>query len=317
MKKTVLQITALVALAGAFLLFDLAVYQLFTKRCISDYSDGLKAKSVELDKYLPFDENSLIYDTKADIGLEGDLPVLDGAAALFPVFSAYANALYPEDSVHFDGESFTADSALHYTNTRGAYKAVVDGEADIVICVSPSKEQLAYAKEKGVELEFLPIGREAFVFLVNKNNPVDGLTSDEVRGIYNGRYTNWSQLGGENKPIAHLTRNEGSGSQSALLNFMNGEPVAKDYDAFLGSAIGFSFRFYVEEIVAEGGVKMLALDGAYPSPETIKSGEYPIVSEIYAVTRKGEDNRNVQLMLDWFLSEQGQTIIAESGYIPV
>jgi phosphate transport system substrate-binding protein len=172
-----------------------------------------------------------------------------------------------------------------------------------------------------VELEFTPIGREAFVFFVNKDNPVDSLTTDQLRGIYAGQYRNWSEVGGDNTHIAVLQRNAGSGSQSALLNFMGDTPVKTDYFTFMGRSIGFSFRFYVEGMVGkdspEGGVKLLALDGVYPSTENIKNGSYPIINELYAVTRKGEENPNVRAFVDWMLTEEGQAIVEGSGYVGV
>lgn len=316
-KTLISQIAALVLIAAFFVLFDLAIYHVFTKRCISDHSESMQAKSVELDEYLPFDEQSKIVKLDASLTLEGDLPVIDGAAALYPVFSAFVHAVYPEESVVFDGENFTADSALQYTNTLRAYKGVVDGSVDIAICASPSEAQLAYADENSVELEFVPIGREAFVFIVNAKNPVEGLTVDEVRGIYAGRYKNWAEVGGANIPISPLQRIEGSGSQSAMVAFMNGEEIARDYDSFLGAAIGFSFRYYVEGIVGEGGVKMLALNGVYPSAENVRNGSYPVISEFYAVYRKDNDNPNVSRLVEWMCSEEGQQIVEESGYCPI
>lgn len=315
MKKIQRQILFIACIIAMFALFDIGIYQVFTKRCISDYSKGMQAKSVDLDKYLPFDENSQIVKIKSELQLSGDLPVLDGAAALYPVFSAFVNATYPEESCVFDGENFSPDSSLQMNNTRGAYQAVVDGTSDIIICAGPSEEQLAYAKEKGVELEMVPIGSEAFVFVINADNPVDNLSVDEVKGIYTGTYTNWSQLGGENKRIGALQRNEGSGSQTAMLRFMDGEPIKRDYDSFLGSAIGYSFRFYVEGVVADGGVKLLSLDGAYPDRENIQSGAYPIVNHFYAVYRSDNDNENIPVLIDWMLSEEGQRIVEETGYV--
>ena len=227
------------------------------------------------------------------------------------------NAVYPADSVEFDGENFTPDSALQYSNTRGAYKAIVDGTVDIAICVAPSEEQLAYAREQGVELEFTPIGRDAFVFLVNSDNPVDNLTLEQLKGIYAGTYRNWSEVGGDHSHIAVLRRNAGSGSQSALLNFMGDTPVKPDYFTFLGRSIGFSFRFYVEGIVENGGVKMLSLDGVYPDTEHIRDGSYPIINDFYAVTRKGETNPNVQAFVDWMLSPEGQAVVEGAGYVGI
>lgn len=316
MKKLRHQIFIIAVLVLTFVIFDIGIYNVFTKRCINDYSEGLKAKSVELDEYLPFDESSKIVKINSEFKLTEDLPVIDGAAALYPVFSAFVNAVYPESSCSFDGENFTPESALQYTNTRGAYKAVADGTADIVICASPSEEQLAYAKEKGVELEFVPIGCEAFVFIVNKENSVDNLTAEQVRGIYSGKYKNWSEIGGENTLIAPLQRNEGSGSQTAMLSFMNGEKIKVRNNVF-GKAIGFSFRYYVEGIVVDGNIKMLSLNGVYPNAENIRNKTYPVVSEFYAVYRKNNDNENIKPLIDWMLSEEGQKIVEESGYVSI
>lgn len=317
MKKLYKQLLILVLIVLVFALFNFAIYNVFTYRVIHRYGDEMQAKSITLGEYLPFDEDSKIVKLDSDFSLSGKLPIIDGAAALYPIFSAFVNAVYPEDSVKFDGTDFTEASALQYHNTRGAYKAVVDGDVDIAICVAPSEEQMTYAEENGAELTFVPIGREAFVFLVNKKNPIDSLTCDEVRGIYSGEYTNWSELGGENKRIGALRRNEGSGSQSALLNFMGDVPLVTDYDSFLGSAIGFSFRFYVEGIVEDGDVKMLALDGVYPDKENIKNGMYPIINEIYAVYRADNENPNVTEFINWMLSEEGQRIVEATGYVGI
>ncbi len=320
-QKLTHQLLSLGSLLLLFAVLNLTIFFVFTRRCIPNTSEGMQAKSVELNAYLPFDENSKIVDVEGSLKLEDDLPIIDGAAGLFPVMSGFVNAVYPADSVHFDGENFTPESALQYSNTRGAYKAIVDGTVDIAICVAPSEEQLAYAEEHGVELVFTPIGRDAFVFLVNQNNPVDNLTVEQLRDIYAGEYTNWSRVGGDNTHIAVLQRNAGSGSQSALLNFMGDIPVKTDYFTFLGRSIGFSFRFYVEDMMGEdapnGGVKMLSLDGVYPDTENIRSGAYPIVNDFYAVTRKGETNPNVQKFVDWMLSEEGQAIVDGSGYVGV
>ena len=162
-----------------FLLFDTAIFLIFTKPCLSDRSRGMQAKSIELDKYLPFEENSEIVKVDSEYKLNGNLPVIDGAAALYPVFSAFANALYPENQVIFDGKNFMPGSKLQMNNTREAYKEVV------------------------------PIGSEAFFFIVNSSNPVKGLTVEQIKGVYNGTYKFWSQVGGDRSPINPLRRNEG------------------------------------------------------------------------------------------------------------
>lgn len=315
--KIAKQISALLLIAALFAAFDITVYNVFTRRYINHTSEGMQAKSVELDKYLPFEDDSEVVKIEASLALDGDLPVLDGAAALYPVFSAFVNAVYPENSVSFDGESFTHESALQFSNTRGAYKSVADGTVDIIFCAKPSAEQLAYAEEKGVELELIPIGCEAFVFLVNKNNPVDGLTSEQVRKIYSGEITRWSEVGGNSSLIDALQRNEGSGSQTGMLSFMGDTVMKRNPMGFMGSAIGYSYRYYVEGIVENGGVKMLSLDGVYPDKENVANGSYPIIGNLYAVYDKSNPNPNIPVLIDWILSEEGQRIVEESGYSPL
>lgn len=311
------QILILTIILAAFVSFDLYIYFTCTRRLQTDGSAERKTSAIEVSEYLPFDENSGIVDIKDSIPLEGELPVIDGAEGLYPVFSAFVNAVYPEDSVQFDGEKFAPESKLQMRNTLKAYTGVVDGTADIAVCASPSAEQLAYADEKGAELEFVPIGRDAFVFLVNKNNPVDGLTSEQIREIYGGKYKNWSELGGKNIPINPVQRLTGSGSQTAFLKFMNGAETVKNYSAYRGSPIGFSFRYYTVGMRANDGVKILSLNGVYPDAESISSGEYPISVDFYAVYDKRNSNPNIPLLIEWFLSENGQKIIEETGYVPI
>ena len=316
-KKLKWQLAVIGLVVLLFLGIDLAIYQLFIKRVISHHSPGMQKMSVEVADYVPFTGSENIYSNKDAEKLEGDLPTIDGAAGLLPLYAGFVESIYPADSVIYNGESYDDVSAMHYTNTRGAYKDIVDGKADLIICVAPSEEQLAYAAQNGVELEMVEIGKDAFVFIVNSDNPVSDITVEQIRGIYSGEITNWKELGGPNKPIAAMRRNEGSGSQTALENLMGDTPVVADYTALFGSPIGFSFRYYVTGMLAEGGVKMLSVNGVEPSIENIASGTYPVTSSIYAVYRKGETNENVYKAVDFMLSKEGQEIVEKSGYVPV
>ena len=334
-KKLFLQLLSFFLIALLFAGYLFSVWFFITRRCKANFGANIELKSIEPEKYLPFSEDSLIVRQEniekknsaavnvpsaamvrkafADSPRE-DLPVLDGAAALLPVYSAFFHALYPEDTAVFEGGKYTEESVMQYRNTLRGYKAIVDGTADVFFSAGPSAEQKAYAEEKGVELEYVPIGREAFVFLVNKENPVDSLTVKEIRDIYTGRINNWKELGGPNRIIAPTQRLQGSGSQTAMQAFMKGEAMKPEFFGFLGGSIGFSFRYYVEGIVGNTGVKMISLNGVYPSVENIQNGSYPVIAEFYAIYRKGEETENIRLLLDYILSREGQQIIEESGY---
>jgi len=207
---------------------------------------------------------------------------------------------------------------MQYKNTVRGYKAIVDGVTDILFCASPSADQIQYAKEKGVELVYVPVGLEAFVFFVNENLPFNGLTTDQIRKIYTGEYTNWSQLGGPNRAINPVTRLPGSGSQSAMDAFMGDLKIgAKSPFAITGASIGFSFRYYLDGIVGNKAVKMLALNGVYPSTENIQNRDYPIIAEFYAIYRADNTNPNIPLLIQWLLSDEGQQLIESSGYVRI
>ena len=316
-KRLAKQLGVIVLVIAMFIGLDTGIYQLFIKRVISHHSPGMQKMSVEVGNYVPFTGSENVYSAEGVTKLEGDIPVIDGAAALLPIYAGFVQSIYPESSVIYNGEDYDASSAMHYTNTRGAYKDIVDGKADIIICAQPSDEQLQYARDNGVELELVPIGSDAFVFIVNDSNPVNNITIEQIRGIYSGEIKNWKELGGKDIPIAAMRRNKNSGSQTALEKLMGDTPIKPDYTTLFGSPIGFSFRYYVTGMLGEGGVKILTINGIAPTAETIADGSYPVAGNIYAIYRKGETNENVQKAIDFMLSPEGQEIVERSGYIPL
>ena len=213
--KQIISIILVIVLFGAF---NLSIYALLTVRLANNFSDTSQAKMVDVSKYLPHEEDSDLVRLDSSLKLNENLPVLDGAAALVPVYASIIECVYPKGSVtyeggvfsddNFYGENFASDSKMQYKNTVRGYKAIVDGETDILFCASPSAEQKQYAEEQGVELIYVPVGLEAFVFFVNENNPVENLTTQQVRDIYGGKYKNWSQVGGPNRVINPVTRLE-------------------------------------------------------------------------------------------------------------
>lgn len=291
--------------------------------------------NIDVQEYLPFDNNSKIVKYRSETLVfdeDDELPRIDGAAALFPTYSAFVNATYPESTKLVLGDS--EDTEFEYRNTPDGYKALAEKRSDIFIGVYPSKEQIAYAESCGTEFEFTQIGTEAFVFITHKDNPISDLTTKQIQDIYSGEITNWKEVGGNNIEIAAYQRNEGSGSQSMLKRFMGDiplmQPPTERVNMLMGgiieqvssyhsksNSLGFSFRYYVEGIIKNPEIKMLSIDGVKPNAENVRNGSYSILTPIYAVTYKDNPNENVQKLLDWILSEEGQKIINESGYVGI
>ena len=284
--------------------------------------------------YQPFTEGSLVVKMEEEPTLrftdEDTLPRMDGATALYPVYAAIAQATYPESMNNL--QHWDIEKKITCNTTGTAYRRIVDGYCDIIFVAGPSKEQEAYAGEKGVELVYTPIGREAFVFFVHPDNPIDGLTLEEIRNIYAGNITGWKQLGADGLGrILAYQRSEGSGSQTALERFvMRGTPLMladKEtyYDNMVGiveevssyknhkNAIGFSFRFYCTELMKGFNVKLLAVDGVEPTVQNIENGAYPLASYFYAVTRSDADENTLRL-LSWITGPQGQALVEKCGY---
>ncbi len=299
---------------------------------ITKYNESITintSPNINISEYLPFDKDSKIVKFRSEkLNFTDNPPKIDGAAALFPVYSAFVNATYPENT------DISSDGVFQYNNTSIGYELLAQKDTDIFIGVYPSKEQIEYANYHNTTFEYTPIGTEAFVFFVHKDNPIENLTSDQVRDIYSGKITNWKELGGKNEEIAAFQRNEGSGSQSMLERFMGDTPIMeapKDLvnDLMVGiiervsnyksksNSIGFSFRYYVEGIIKNPDIKMLSIDGVSPTAENIRNGTYPVVTPIYAVSYAERKNENVDKLLNWILSDEGQRIINETGYVGI
>ena len=265
------------------------------------------------------------------VSQEHDLPHLDGATALFPVYSAYVQALYPSKTRYEDYDGAN-NPLITCTKTNVAYERLINGEADIIFVAQPSDEELQMAAEKGVEFDMLPFGREAFVFVVNQKNPCEGLLLNEIRWIYNGLITDWSEVGvdGLGKIIPYQ-RPKNSGSQTALEALMDGmelmeapqEIVAWDMGDILETveyrnlpnAPGYSFRFFCTEMM-KSEVKLLAIDGIAPTVENIRSNAYPLTSTLYAIRLKSNtENPNVNALWDWLQTDQAAELVEKSGYV--
>lgn len=296
---------------------------------INKYEENITVKTnvnIDCNEYLPFTEDSKIVklDKEASLKLTGKLPILDGAAAVFPVYSAFVNETYPNTTKLNDG-------VFEYNNTVRGYSLLAQKETDIFFGGYPSEEQIDFARENNTEFVYTEIAKEAFVFFVHKDNPVENLTQEQVKKIYSGEITNWKEVGGNDEDIVAFQRNEGSGSQSRLKRFMADTPIMEApteqvNDFMVGiidkvsdyknktNSIGFSFRYYMEGIIKNPNVKILKIDGIEPNIENIREEKYPITGPLYAVTYKDNNNENVQKLLDWILSKEGQEIIEKTGY---
>lgn len=295
--------------------------------------------NIDTSRYLPFTGDSQIARLEGEASLRfsplEDLPVLDGAAALFPVYLAMVNATYPAEAFPSQVGGSTISS---YLNAMGYYRFPVEDEIDIFFDTAPEDEfeDIYYLEDSDVpmQLERILLGGQGLVFFTSADNPVESLTRDQLRGIYAGTITNWAQVGGEDIPILPYQRHQNSDIQAALQRFMGEVPLAQapteerrylsgdggeylaDYRNSPG-AIGFTFSAYADQLLERYPIKLLAVDGVHPSQETIGQGRYPLTDSFYMVVRPGERSQEVERFIAWALSEEGQALVARAGYAPV
>ena len=257
-----------------------------------------------------------------------DYPKTDASLAIHPLMDSLAADFLGIDEIELEFE---------YTTTRSSevHRNLIDGKVDVIFAAEISPEDKAYAKEQGVELDIIPATASGFVFIVNKDNPVDSLTFEEIQKIYTGEITNWSQVGGNNEEIIAYQRPSGSGSQTAMLSLVMKDkeimaPTTSEVQGEMGelvdaiaeydnakNAIGYSYFYYVNTMYKRDTIKMIAVDGVIPSIETIQNGEYPIYTNGFIMRRKGEDDPAVDKWVSAVLSERGSKIIEREGYVPL
>jgi phosphate transport system substrate-binding protein len=296
----------------------------------------MSKQDVNLSEYEPFQASSKAVKLKetSSFTITDNIPRLDGSTALYPVYAGFVQAVYPKrDYNPYDYDKSSESGQVVSTQTAHAFERLLAGNTDIIFVPKPSNKYMELAKEKGKELKLTPIGKEAFVFFVHAENPIHSLTVEQIQGIYSGKLKSWKELGGSNDVVEAYQRPEESGSQQALIRFMGDQPIMKPETekvaAGMGgimnqvaeyqnkkNAIGFSFRYFSEEMVQNGKIRNLAVNGIQPTKQSIRDGSYPITVEIYAVTA-GTTNPNVEPFIQWILSEQGQRIIEETGYVGV
>ena len=266
----------------------------------------------------PVAENQFVFT-------RNNFPRLDGSAPTVPLGQAIASVLLGESRDE-------VSDFIHFSKTGRAYRALMNGEADILLAAEPSPSVWAEQDDGGYDWDMSPFAVDALVFFVSAANPVDGLTREQLRGVYAGEIANWAEVGGENLQIAAFQRDEEAGSQTAMQNLvMLGEPMTDapkelvrgetgDVAAFEDSpaAIGYALYYSAHNMGAADGLKILSVDGVAPDAETIRSGAYPFLTRYYVVTNAGRRADDpAKLLYDWILSADGQRLVAHEGYAPI
>lgn len=205
-------------------------------------------------------------------------------------------------------------------------EAVSTGTSDIGTSSRDLKPE-----EEGNGLVDTPIAFDGIAVIVNPSNPVKGLTSAQLRDIFSGKLDNWKDVGGEDRRIDLVNRDEASGTREAFKKIVMGDEAKFDRSAVVlpgtgqvrdvvarsAGAIGYISVGFVEPRFTDTRVKALPIDGVIPSESTVASKEYPIARTLHFFT-KGEPSGLSKDYIDYVLSDEVQEgVVVDAGFVPV
>lgn len=283
-------------------------------------------------------ENLQIYPSQiaVEFGFDKAMPVIDGSTSTLPFTHAVYSALFEGGWVH-------PQRPEKHSKSHQSYERLINGDIDMMFAsVYPAQDILKMAEEKGVELELIPIAYDAMIFFTNAHNPATDLTKEQISDIYvNNAYRNWSDLGGPDALLYPYCRNNDSGSHAQMeRHFLNGNDIhqkiqkettsvtmanvltdvmSAQTDDPLGYGLGYSIYYYFHNMDmfynTSTELKLLAIDGVFPTDETIANGTYPLSNNTYVVIRKDEPaDSPARKMAQFMLTEEGQQCVEQAGF---
>lgn len=215
--------------------------------------------------------------------------------------------------------------------------SLINSTADLANASRKIKsEEIDNAEGNGITpVEFI-IARDAIAVIVNPQNPIEKLTLQQISDIYSGKINNWSEIGGEDRPIVRLSRETNSGTHvyflEEVLRLGDSEnktlfstdtlllPSSEGIGAEIRenpNAIGYDGLGYVTDDMKV--IAVAAGEGqAYikPAIETVNDNTYPIARDLYIYTA-GEPAGAVKEYLDWILAVDAQRIVQSLGFVPI
>lgn len=253
--------------------------------------------------------------TSSSEELQGRL-VLTGSSTVAPLAGEIAKRfekLHPEVRVD--------------VQTGGSSRGIADakrGTADIGM----SSRDLKPSETQGVQSHLLAI--DGVCMLVHADNPVDNLTDQQVRDIYTGKLTHWSQLGGLDREITVINRADGRAEVEVVLDHLGLQPqqikpdliagenqqgiksVASDAGAITYMSVGAS------EYEASHGakVKLLSWNSVPAGSQTVSSGRFPVSRSLILIT-KNQPSDVVTAFINYATSDHVNDLVQEFGYVPV
>ena len=207
---------------------------------------------------------------------------------------------------------------LNLTGSGTGIQEASEGKCDIGNSSRKLKD------EEAEKLDATVVGLDGIALVVNPANKLEDITLEDLAKVYSGEITNCKELGGDDKSIVVIGREDGSGTRDGFESIVMGDKEPKyaqelestgsviNAVATTDGAIGYASLANVDETV-----KALKIGGIEATEENVKSGAYEVQRPFICATLKGSDNKLVKAYLDFILSEEGQALVLAQGAVPV
>jgi len=234
--------------------------------------------------------------------------------------------LVPQLAEQFKAQHPDATFDIAAEGSTTGFAALIDSTAQIGMASRPAKnEEIAAAKAKGVTLKETTVAFDGIAVIVNSANPIKNLTKKQVEQIFTGDVTDWSAVGGSAGKISAYTRNTSSGTYSEFKELaMKKRDYAPDSQKMAGNeqiasevsknpnGVGYVGLAYTKA----SGIKVVPIDGATPSKESVLGKKYPYARPTFYYTN-GEPSGAAKQFVDFTISDGGQKIVEQVGFVPI
>lgn len=243
---------------------------------------------------------------------------VNGSTTVLPILQAVTEAYtaeHPETTFSVAG-----------TGSGNGIRAVVDSMADVGMSSRWIRDnEVAQAHDNGVYIVPFAVALDGIIPVVHPSNPVKGLSAEQLRGIYNGSITNWSELGGEDRPIVSISRDSSSGTYGVWVDVvLKGDRVSAGTQLLPSNggivqavssnrnAIGYVGIGYLSD-----SLKAVHLDGVEPVQENVRNGSWPIARSLWVFTNNWPEGETLRFINFLLHPEKGQKHVESTGYVPL
>lgn len=242
---------------------------------------------------------------------EGDVAkiTISGSTSVGPTMEVLAEAYQKNNDVKIEVQQVGSSAGI---------KNTIEGTSNLGMSSRDLKD------EEAQSVEGTQIAIDGIAVVTNKNNKVQDLTVEQVKDIFTGKITNWKEVGGSDAQIVVVSREEGSGTRDGFQDILGfkSEELTKDAQISDGSgnvkstvegnenAIAYISFGYVKD-----GIKSVKVDGVEANDDNVVSGKYPISRPFLVVNKKDAMSDEAKSFVDFIMSDEGQNIVAEEGFI--